>query len=332
MAGMNHDGSPGLEFGDGNTNLDPSVVAKLPKGCRVVSTQKHGTSFWASSGRIDVQLEDGSPETFFIKVVSSQVGRRMVESEYESMTAIHGLLPDFAPEPIAWGTFEINRDAHFFLCEFKAMSGELPDPSQFAARLADMHQQSKSPNGKFGFHVITYSGNLSQENEWEDSWQKYFAKGLQHALDHELAVQGPSEEINKLALTIFEKVIPRLLGPLESEGRSVKPSLVHGDLWYGNTAIDAFTDQCFVFDACCFYAHNEYELGQWRPVCNKFGPEYVKAYHSFVPVSPPEEDYEGRLELYKLRFNTHVSALFAPNPNLRAQMIGDMRDLVKRFG
>lgn len=36
------------------------------------------------------------------------------------------------------------------------------------------------------------------------------------------------------------------------------------------------------------------------PVCNRFGEEYLAAYHSFVQISAPEEDYRGRLDLYKL--------------------------------
>lgn len=36
------------------------------------------------------------------------------------------------------------------------------------------------------------------------------------------------------------------------------------------------------------------------PVCNRFGKDYLDAYHSNVQISAPEEDYEGRLELYKL--------------------------------
>lgn len=42
------------------------------------------------------------------------------------------------------------------------------------------------------------------------------------------------------------------------------------------------------------------EFGQWMPVCNRFGEEYLTAYHSFVQISAPEEDYQGRLDLYKL--------------------------------
>ena len=254
-----------------------------------------------------------------MKVVSKEVGKQMMNGEFESMAAIYSLLPDFVPQPIAWGTYETVQDVHFFLCEYREMTEELPDAHEFGARLAALHQNSKSPNGKFGFHISTFNGNLSQDNNWEESWEVYFTKIMRHALEHEIASQGPDPEIDKLVPVIFDKVIPRLLRPLESEGRSVKPSVVHGDLWFANTGVDADTDKPLVFDACCFYAHNECklnvqatnpirlilcprtdELGQWRPVCNRFGPDYVKAYHSYVQISPPEEDYEGRLDLYKL--------------------------------
>lgn len=40
----------------------------------------------------------------------------------------------------------------------------------------------------------------------------------------------------------------------------MKPSLIHGDLWYANAGIDIDSGQPLVFDACCFFAHNECEL------------------------------------------------------------------------
>jgi len=83
---------------------------------------------------------------------------------------------------------------------------------------------------------------------------------MRHTFEREIAIQGPDPELDKLVPVILDKVIPRLLRPLQTEGRIVKPSLVHGDLWYANTGIDADTDKPLVFDACCFYAHNECKL------------------------------------------------------------------------
>ena len=68
---------------------------------------------------------------------------------------------------------------------------------------------------------------------------------------------GPWKEIETLEPDMVSKVIPRLLRPLETDGRSVKPSLVHGDLWCGNVAIDVATDLPLVYDPSSFYAHNE---------------------------------------------------------------------------
>ena len=48
-------------------------------------------------------------------------------------------------------------------------------------------------------------------------------------------------------------VIPRLLEPLQSEGRSIKPCLMVGDLWDENTATDMNTGEPFVFDAGSMY-------------------------------------------------------------------------------
>ncbi|KNG90909.1 hypothetical protein ANOM_000702 [Aspergillus nomiae NRRL 13137] len=317
---------------DWDTTVDSNVVAHLPKGCHIVSSQSHRSSFWGHTGCINVELADRTPASFFIKIVPEERGKNMVHGEFESMKAIHTLLPDFAPKPIAWGTYKDTPDIHFFLCEYREMAHEMPDPHKFTARLAALHQSSTSPTGQFGFHMTTYSGNLPQINEWEGSWEVFFAKNMKMALDLEIKAKGPDPELDHLIPILFDKVIPRLLRPLESDGRSVKPSLVHGDLWYGNSGIDVQTGESLVFDACSFYAHSEYEFGQWRPVCNRFGEEYLAAYHSYVQKSAPEEDYDGRLDLYKLRFNTQVSALFTESQALREQMLNDMKDLVQRYG
>lgn len=172
--------------------------------------------------------------------------------------------------------------------------------------------------------MSTYSGNLPQKTDWEETWETFFSKSLRQALELEQQVKGPDPAFDVLVPIIFDKVIPRLLRPLKSEGRALKPSLVHGDLWYGNSGLDVETDESLVFDACYFYAHNECKLlillsgwdsmdivrlthllnqdefGQWRPICNRFDKEYLAAYHSYIEISPPEEDYDGRLDLYKL--------------------------------
>jgi protein-ribulosamine 3-kinase len=84
-----------------------------------------------------------------------------------------------------------------------------------------------------------------------------------------LKQKGDDLEFHVLVLIIFEKVIPRLLRPLETKGRSIKPSLVHGDLWYANSGIDVDSDESLIFDAYCFYAHNECEFLVFKRFASK---------------------------------------------------------------
>lgn len=59
------------------------------------------------------------------------------------------------------------------------------------------------------------------------------------------------KECEVLIRRLFENVVPRLLGVMERGGRSVRPLLLHGDLWEGDV---------LVFDGCCFWGHNECEF------------------------------------------------------------------------
>ncbi|KAH8426626.1 uncharacterized protein LDX57_004361 [Aspergillus melleus] len=242
----------------GSTTEEPLALdPQLPQESKILSASRHGTSFWTQTGRIDTQLSNGTVASYFIKIVTKGDGQKMVQGEYESMKAIHGVSPTFAPKPLSWGSYDQRPHTHFFLCEYREMKAGMPDPEEFGARLAELHRESKSPNGAFGFHIDTWSGNIPQQNEWEASWEVFFAKNMRWALNCEIKAKGFDAEFETLVPVIFEKVIPRLLRPLESEGRSVKPSLVHGDLWYANSGVDATSNQSLVFDACCFYAHNE---------------------------------------------------------------------------
>ena len=195
-----------------------------------------------------------------LQVTQNDNGKGMVSGEFVSMTALHNAAPKLVPVPIAWGTYATDSNIHFFLCSFVDMTDDLPDPNKLGAMLADLHQRTVSPNGKYGFSVPTYQGTIPQRVDWQDTWEVFFSNMMRRILDHELASQGPDEELDQLTQALLEKVIPRLLRPLETGGRKIQPRLVHGDIWDGNTSTDAATDLPVIFDATCLYAHNESKL------------------------------------------------------------------------
>lgn len=92
----------------------------------------------------------------------------------------------------------------------------MPDPHRFTTRLAALYQNSKSPHDKFGFHVTTYTGNLPQDNEWEASWETYFAKSMKRALELQIEAKRPDPEFDTLVPALFNKVIPRFYAHLRA--------------------------------------------------------------------------------------------------------------------
>ena len=244
----------------------------LPDIQRIEDFTLYGASAWAKAHRINAELVNGTHESYFMKVRSNAIwsgaanivklsvgdhGREALKGEFEGTAAIYSVTPEFVPKPIAWGAYESTRDTYFYICKFHELDLELPDPEDFCSTLATLHQDSASPNGRYGFHVTTYNGDVPQKNDWEDSWEVFFSRGLKHIFELNFQRGGPCKEFDELMPDLFGKVIPRLLRPLETNGNSIKPSLVHGDLWCGNAAIDIEADQPIVFDPSGFWAHNE---------------------------------------------------------------------------
>lgn len=69
-------------------------------------------------------------------------------------------------------------------------------------------------------------------NDWETSWARFFAKNrLQAILEDDRRNNCADHEMDELGKQCIEQVVPRLLGALEENGNSIKPVLVHGDLF-----------------------------------------------------------------------------------------------------
>jgi protein-ribulosamine 3-kinase len=176
------------------------------------------------------------------------------------MTHIHDTVADLAPNPIGWGSYATVPDTHFFLCSFVDMTDDIPDIETLPVKVAELHKKGLSPNGKFGFPVQNYQGRLSQVTTWTDTWEECFANNLRGMLNHEKETQGPDERLEALSAAIFEKVIPRLLRPLQTHGNQIQARLTHGDLWDGNCSTAVETDGPIIYDASALYAHNECEF------------------------------------------------------------------------
>lgn len=126
--------------------------------------------------------------------------------------------------------------------------------------VAKFHELGVSKTGEFGFPITMYGGRNPQTFPLSKTWEECFSKGLDNLFNTEEKTHGPDDEMRQLRQETMTKVIPRLLRPLETEGRTLTPTLVHGDLWDGNASLDVTTGQPMFFDATPLYAHNECQL------------------------------------------------------------------------
>lgn len=218
------------------------------------------------------------------------------------MTEIDNTVPNICPKPHAWGQFKNPKPlTYFFICDFVNMTNKVPDLERFISKVSELHLKSKSPTGQFGFHLPVCHGPLKQSNEWNPSWCSFFTELFVDAARQNLEVNDVWPEFNEVCTQTIERVIPRLIGALEINGRTLRPCFIHGDLWEGNTGTDG-SGKIYIFDAGGYYAHNEMELGMWRCRRHKLNePKYRKAYFQKVPISEPIQEVDDRNRLYSIR-------------------------------
>ncbi|KFY40756.1 hypothetical protein V495_05287 [Pseudogymnoascus sp. VKM F-4514 (FW-929)] len=299
---------------ENNPTINVDVISEIPLFQKPLRVTSLGYSDWASAYKVDSTNENGKGESYFMKVSTGEQGKVALYGEFESTSEIHSVVADFTPKPILWGSFNAIPNAHYYICKFYQLGREIPKELEFCAKVAALHSKSISPNGKFGFHVTTYNGNLPQENGYADTWEEFFTNGFKHMLSMNIDRGGPWEEMERLKSAVIDK-----------------PSLVHGDLWCGNAAVDSETGYPLVYDPSSFYAHNEYELGNWRPARNKLDNKYFQAYNSHMKMSEPIDDFDDRNALYAMRFNLQAAALFPKVAGYRESVTDEMKRLIAKY-
>lgn len=211
-----------------------------------------------------------------------------------------------------------SPNTYYFLGEFVEMDIRVPELPKFSKQIVEFHRTSqrefhrmtgfKTP--MFGFHTTTCQGCLCLPTTWNDSWADFFCQLVRNAMAFHIVRNGHWKNLEELVDRLCTHVVPLVLGPLEAEGRSVKPTLIHGDLWEGNIGIRHSDGTLVLFDAGSYWAHNEIELAtmnsQWSPILND--PVYRESYREQMGISEPVEQFEDRVCLYSCYMTLEASA------------------------
>lgn len=249
-----------------------------------------------------MKVHTNKTSTISLLEKSSEDGSKMMRGIYEGEKALYDYSPEHIPRPMGWGVYASDANKWFYICEFHDMIDEVPEPKAFVSMISQIHKASmgKSPTGMHGFHVNTHIAILPNDNTWQSSWEVWFAQAMRKMLELEEMAHGTDPQLEILKKGLFDKVIPRLLRPLETGGRSIQPCLIHSDLWPGNIMTDVDTDEIMIFDSCTFWGHNEADLGSWRAPRYKLGRPFFKEYQRAMGLSEPDGDWDDRNALYAM--------------------------------
>ncbi|KAH7370027.1 Fructosamine/Ketosamine-3-kinase, partial [Rhexocercosporidium sp. MPI-PUGE-AT-0058] len=238
---------------------------------------------------------------YLLKVAEGSDGFGIVRGEYEAVAALYAVAPDFLPRPIGAETYISDPNRHFCLSEYVDMIEEVPNMQKFCASFAKMHRDSvsRSPKGQFGFHFVTYNENKARDVTWCDTWEEMFLNSVRRRVSQERDAQGPSTKLDQLLPALYGKVILRLLRALHTSDNKITP-VVHGDVWYGNLASNALTNEPIAFDQATSWAHNELDVANMTVPRFRLSRVWMHEYHKHFPISSPVEDYEDHLKLYTM--------------------------------
>lgn len=191
----------------------------------------------------------------------------------------------------------------------------MPDPAKLGKLLAELHGKTQSLTGEFGYSLTTYDGSRAQIVGWDPFWTSFFSKLLGETYRLDVEANGKWDALDTVFRRTQTHLIPRLIGALETDGRSVKRCLIHGDLWDGNIETDANTGLPVIFNASVYHAHNEMELGIWCTERHNLKAMIyrIEYFRNMKPCEPVDE-WEDRIRLYSTKTNLTHSANFVDSP------------------
>ncbi|KAJ7040417.1 fructosamine kinase PKL/CAK/FruK [Mycena alexandri] len=225
----------------------------------------------------------GTPPHVVSSTGNHYFAKNSTAGEAESLKQIAIAAPGLAPRVLAAG----SDGRPYMITEYKNLSS-LSDgaASRLGERLATELHRYKSSKG-FGFG-----------NGWFESWDKCFSAMIGDLLS-QLVEKGGFTSLCAKGEDVRVSVIPKLL--------VVQPVLLHGDLWSGNTGVEA--GEPVIFDPASYYGHNEADLAIGR-IFGGIPKIFFETYHRHLPRTEPVGQYNLRGDLYQLFHYLNHTLLF----------------------
>ncbi|MFQ5581804.1 MAG: fructosamine kinase family protein [Mariprofundaceae bacterium] len=249
---------------------------------------------------------EGDDQRYFIKLNSAdKLDMFAAEAEgLADMAAAHAVR---VPEPVCWGT---AGDRSFLVMEYIEFGGRVKNASsRLGEQLASMHRKT---SGTYGWHRDNTIGSTPQINTVSNNWASFWRQhrlGLQLELLAQKGIGGSLQQKGQ-----------KLLADLNVFFGEHKPeaSLLHGDLWGGNQAVDAKGNPV-IFDPAVYYGDREADIA----MTELFGGFPAAFYDAYNTAWPLDSGYSVRKTLYNLYHILNHANLFGGGYAVQAEGMMD---------
>jgi protein-ribulosamine 3-kinase len=225
----------------------------------------------------------GEDRSYFIKLNRADLVT-MFEAEFAGLQELEKTQSVRVPAPVVCG----KTGEHSFLVLENIEPGCSNKVSDrlLGQQLALMHQQQQP---YFGWHRDNTIGSTlqinNQSNDWLTFWREQrlgFQLKLAANKGYGGSLQANGERLCIDMALLFNDYMPQ-------------PSLLHGDLWAGNVAVDKLGCPV-IFDPACYYGDREADLAMTE-LFGGFSRDFYAAYQAVWPL---DAGYDVRKTLYNL--------------------------------
>ncbi|MEM8509863.1 MAG: fructosamine kinase family protein [Bacteroidota bacterium] len=225
--------------------------------------------------------------SYFVKTASYANALQMFEAEAMGLQYIRDTKTIAAPK-VSHISFS-NATAYLIMDFVPSKAPNDKDMTRLGEALARLHNAT-SANG-FGLTTDNYIGSLTQSNTKHPNWADFYIHErifpqLQMAVEAGLFPSSRIPELKKM-----KSVCNAFFG-------TIKPSLLHGDLWSGNYLISE-QGMPYLIDPAVCYGHSEMDLAMTK-LFGGFSSSFYNAYHEHIPPHPNQRELTELYQFYYL--------------------------------
>lgn len=225
----------------------------------------------------------GESSCFFVKLNKPALVA-MFAAEFAGLQALANTHTLRVPKPLVFGQTDTQA---FIVMEWLDFGGGSKQSQRLLGQqLAQMHQQLQP---YYGWEMANTIGSTQQLNTPSEDWLSFWrTQRLQLQLQL-AAKQGYRGNLQSLGERLCQSMAAFF------SAYQPQPSLLHGDLWGGNAAVDQQGNPV-LFDPACYYGDREADLA----MTELFGGFSRDFYAAYQEVWPLDAGYKTRKQFYNL--------------------------------